>query len=138
MFKDIFSRKSHISDSVLSDEKALIMDLHSNVDEAADILIKQAKEALAALSLNPVSKDLQCKASRLKALGFIKTPSVEDADKEAVILNSKKEKETEIRRNLELALYYKKTYPFHKFITEETLISLCNKYGLIIGPVSSI
>jgi hypothetical protein len=60
------------------------------------------------------------KAERLKGLGFTNSKEISIADK---VKKGQSQKS--------FATYYKKKYPFLKFITEEQLNHICNKYGLV-------
>jgi hypothetical protein len=70
------------------------------------------------------------KIGRLKKLGFTLT-------KEVVLTEKSLAKEAESETILNRIKYYRDKYPLYKFITEEKIQTICEKYGLIYGDVSS-
>jgi hypothetical protein len=92
------------------------------------------------------------KATQLRALGFTSMPEVaklaqleEEAKKKLMNIGLRIRglerkyddalKEDKKVRN-ELTLYYKEKYPLLKFIREDQLDAVCEKYGLVYAPVS--
>src|SRR5690606_16055774 len=90
---------------------------------AQERLLQEAKELLA--SLAPQHEDI---AERLRRIGFVNTPTVQQVDK---IANQK----MMLKKQADLILYYKQAYPFLKFLTEDELERICEKYGLIFAKV---
>lgn len=70
------------------------------------------------------------KIERLKKLGFTSNNSVVKED------NRKSQLEV-IEKDLSIINHYKKKYPLYKFIKEDGVKSICEKYGLILGKISS-
>ena len=106
-----------------------VKDIHNEFDSVEDTLLLEADSLLLSL-MSKADTDLDAKAKQLEKLGFLKSSSV----KEARELNTKvaltKEQASLIRE-------YKQNYPFQKFLTEEELDRICQKYGLIYAPVGN-
>jgi hypothetical protein len=105
------------------DTLKVIEEIHHAFYTEVDRLLESAKIS------NPVNEKIIKKAERLRKLGFIKTKEVE------IYIKSKME---EISKNerIELINYFSSKYPLYKLITKESVKSICNKYGLIYGPVN--
>lgn len=114
----------------------LIEEIHNAFDSAQDKLLREANEIISKVKTDPI-QPIELISDRLKAVGFIQTP----VNKEAEKLNDermeiiKTTQEAELEANL--IEYYKKTYPFLKFLTEVELKKICDKYKLIFAPVSA-
>jgi hypothetical protein len=104
--------------------KARIAAIHNEFNTASERLLKEA-QAIA----NSVDSATLEKGKRLQKLGFTLTP---EAAKKAEL--EKREKENKI--DLSNATYYHQHYPHNKFIIEEQVKAICEKYGLVHGPVS--
>lgn len=102
----------------------IVEKIHAEIDEAQEIILKEAVQTLTAASLKDINK-----GERLKALGFVNTPAAINAAKVM------QEKEGASER-AELVEAYKREYPLLKFLTEEAMASICEKYGLIMAPIS--
>lgn len=76
------------------------------------------------------------KSERLKSLGFAKTKEMEIAEKELIKINKFREENKEKESLIEAINYFKTKYPNQKFITEESVRKICEKYGLVYGEVS--
>ena len=108
-------------------QEQLIAEIHNEFDTAQDRLLQEAKTLLE--SLNPDSKMVEV-AYRLAKIGFTNTPTVKKAqDVKKQLVTSKEQ--------AELIQHYKFTYPFLKFLTEEELNRICEKYELIHAPVGN-
>lgn len=115
--------------------KKLIKKIHSEFSTSSDILLKEAQKVVEKESKNISKYDaLKDKADRLEKAGFVNS--------EDVIY--KKAKVDRLQRDLEannelteLILYYKRTYPFQKFLTEDELERICDKYKLVYAPVGN-
>jgi hypothetical protein len=106
-------------------EQEIIREIHDSFDRAQDELLAQAKEIIGQIE----SKDSDIeKGERLKALGFISSKTVKEVE-------VKKSKLLESKKDADLVEYYKRTYPFQKFLKVEQLNAICEKYGLIYAPV---
>lgn len=117
-------------------EQKIIAEIHKDFDTAQDRLLDQANKILSELKVDPQA-ELEDKARRLKNIGFINTPTAKKAEQ---VIEKRKEVESQIvktREEAELIKYYKRIYPFQKFLTEQELDRICNKYGLIYAPVNA-
>lgn len=106
------------------DTQKIIEEIHNSFNGAADELLEKAKVDLSSLDLTGEDK-----ASRLSKLGF-------SSNKDVLRIKEEKKKESLSKELMETVLYYKKTYPDYKFITEDMVTKICKKYGLVCGDVS--
>jgi hypothetical protein len=89
-----------------------VKQIHDELDAASDALYHEA------ILNTAIDFDRIEKSKRLERLGFTKSSGcVKALGKE------------------ELPVYYRKEYPFLKFITREQLEAICEKYGLIYAEV---
>lgn len=102
-----------------------VEEIHHAFDTAADRLLEEAKAVIDQSS----SLNLE-KVKRLSALGFKKVEEVSKSQE--VIKKVKLSKE-----QTDLVHYYRNKYPKNKFITEEQVKEICNKYNLVCGDVSN-
>lgn len=94
----------------------LVLEIHEAFDTAADSALIEARQILAAGF--PKEKE-----ARLRNLGF--------APSKASVNFEKAEEQKK------LILHYQHVYPNNKFITAEIAKAICEKYGLLLGSVSS-
>lgn len=113
----IFSKKQS--------EQELVDEIHAEFDSAQDRLYQYAMEVI-----NECSSKNFNKAELLNKHGFTSNKLVVDYN----LLQTKKNVS---EKQAELIQYYKNAYPFLKFITEEELDRICDKYGLVYAPVSN-
>jgi hypothetical protein len=89
--------------------------------------------ALTENSLQTDKQDLLDKGERLKSLGFTSAKDVQQAMAERQRLKHL-ELENENRKLLARAInHFQHKYPSYKFITEESVKRICEKYGLVYG-----
>jgi hypothetical protein len=109
------------------DEKSnveLIEHIHNEVYSAHDLLLKEAESILQKTIDESKVKDYE----KLISLGFNSEKNIKKHKEEIhKIEESKKTKET--------IEYYSFKYPFNKFINEESVIRICNKYSLLLTNV---
>lgn len=118
MFKAI---KKFFSENIPVDEQAIITEIHNEFDTAGEKLLKEAKEILS------TPCDIE-KGNRLKNLGFIHT--------EAAIKSQVMERERIAKMELAKTIEYFQTYyPNYKFITEDVVKKICEKYSLYCADV---
>jgi hypothetical protein len=99
--------------------------IHAEFDNAQEIILKEAQEII---ECNVVKNMEHVEA--LKKLGFVNSQEVEK--------NEEKIKKSKMGNELaKLVMYYKQTYPFLKFLTEEKLDEICEKWGLVHASVKS-
>lgn len=110
----------------------IIEEIHESFFTEVDKLLADAKIAK---SLDTDKQGLIDKCARLKSLGFTNTKEVKEAQTEIYRLYELK-KENEIKKTLMEAIqYFSFKYPNYKFITEESVKKICQKYGLIYGEI---
>ena len=111
----------------------LIEEIHETFYTEVDRLLASAKIAH---SLETDKHGLIEKSERLKALGFSSSKEVIEADAEIKRLEELK-RENDTKTNLIEAInYFSFKYPNFKFITEESVLKICEKYGLVYGEIS--
>ena len=113
-----------VNDSIVSKYPENITAIHRDFNEAGDKLVEQAR-----LLLEKTSGVNLKKARQLQELGMIHTKDVVEAQTQL-----KMEEASE--KSLQLVRRYKKIYPGYKFITEEAVEYICQKYGLCMGTLS--
>ena len=134
MFEKLFGRKSKATMVAEKTPAYTVQDIHDEFDAAEDKLLNQAEQVLAELKI-PTETELERKAEMLLSLGFHKSADIDRFNK---LQKDKAEAERTIamnREQAELIRYYKQNYPFQKFITEDELGRICEKYGLIYASV---
>lgn len=107
-------------------QQQIITEIHNEFDTAQDRLLEQANKILS----TPNSEAVQSISDRLIKIGFVNTPTAKKG-KEV------KKELVETREQAELISYYKNTYLFLKFLTEDELNRICDKYNLIHAPVAN-
>lgn len=113
--------------------KELIEEIHETFYSEVDRLKAKAEQQEEYVYKNKAKVD---KGSRLKSLGFTATKTAIEAEEE---LKQKMAVETENNEKQELVdaiNYFSQKYPLYKFITEESVKKICEKYGLVYGDVS--
>lgn len=98
--------------------------IHNEFFTAGDSILQEASCLLKELE----EKDL-AKGRRLAALGFGKT-------REAVVAIETENKLTTTKEIADLVIHYRVNYPNNKFITEEQVKQICEKYGLVCGETT--
>lgn len=112
MFK-LKKRKAPVSVNVVDQ-------IHNDFDSAEDRLLQ---EAITIINRQSASES---KAKRAARLGFSRSkPAARFAEE-----YMSKEASRLLQANIE---YFRKKYPFNKFITEDEVIRLCKKWGLVLG-----
>lgn len=107
-------------------QRQIIQEIHNEFDTAEDRLLCEAQKIISSNS----EKVVYDKAKRLKDAGFVNTELVLMASaKQQALVNGKEQ--------ADLIMYYKQKYPFQKFITQQELDRICNKYGLVYAPVAN-
>jgi len=111
----------------------IIEEIHESFYSEVDKLLASAK-VLNSLDTN--KQNLLDKCERLKALGFTNTKEVKEAQEEINRLSAL-ERENKSKKQLTEAInYFSIKYPQYKFITEESVKNICEKYGLVYGEIS--
>lgn len=99
----------------------VIEKIHHEFDTAGEKLLKEAKEVLA------LDVDI-AKGEALHKLGFTKSKTATESQE--IILSKKQSKEL-----ADKVEYFRTFYPEYKFITEEMVKAICQKYGLLCAEV---
>lgn len=117
-------------------QEKLIAEIHNEFDTAQERLLEQANQLLASLSV-PTESKIEGIASRLERVGFTATPSIRRAENLKRRRQEVQETLVSSKEQADLINYYKFNYPFLKFLTEDELKRICDKYGLIHAPVGN-
>lgn len=111
---------------------ALVAEIHNAFYTEVD----RIKEfALDKHSLETGSQELIEKGKRLRALGFVSTQEVKEAQQETNRLSELKKENLKKESLVRAIEYFSFKYPHYKFITEESVKKICSKYGLIYGDI---
>ena len=103
---------------------AVVEEVHNEFMTAGDRILKEAEVILEEAKESNIDK-----GKRLAAVGFVKAP-------EAVRATEVQQKMVWTKEVAELVGYYRVNYPNNKFITEEQVKAICEKYGLVCGDIS--
>ena len=109
------------------DEKSnveLIEDIHNEVYSAHDLLLNEAKKVLE----TPIDESKVEDYQNLIKLGFNNEKNISSFKEEMRKIEESKKMKSTIE-------YYSFKYPFNKFINEESVIRICNKYSLLLTNV---
>ena len=110
----------------------IIEEIHESFYTEVDRLLEEAKVLK---SLDTEKQDLIDKRNRLVALGITNSKEVKEAQKELDRL-SYLDRENKHKESLKEAIeYFSFKYPNYKFITEESIVKICKRYGLIYGSI---
>ena len=110
------------------DEKSnveLIEDIHNEVYSAHELLLKEAKAILEI----PIDESKVQDYQKLINLGFNSEKNISEYKEEVKKIEDSKK----IKSTIE---YYSFKYPFNKFINEDSVIRICQKYGLLLTDVN--
>lgn len=110
---------------MFKNQNKLVAEIHKEFDTAQERLLAEAQEII-----NNSGALLSDKAERLEQIGFVNSKTVvrHRQNINALVKN---------REQAELIEYYKQTYPFQKFLTEDELNRICVKYHLVYAPVAN-
>ena len=127
----IFKRKDEISVKKKTNNE-WVEEIHETFYSEVDRILAMANIQN---SLDTDKEELLIKKDKLKALGFTTTKEVrEGALEEARLFNLKNENDK--KENLIKAInYFSFKYPFYKFITEDSVKKICEKYNLVYATV---
>jgi hypothetical protein len=111
----------------------LVEEIHENFFTEVDRILASAKISH---SMESAKQSLIDKCKRLKELGFENAKEVKEAEPEIERLK-KLEAENRNKKTLVQAIeYFSVRYPQYKFITEDSVVKICRKYGLVYGDIS--
>jgi len=111
------------------------------IDEIHETFFTEVDRLLATAKIEkPVDTDKQDlidKAKRLEKLGFNSAKEVQDGLLENMRLADIR-KENEVKKDLVDAInYFSFKYPHYKFITEDSVKSICEKYNLVYSEIEN-
>lgn len=138
IIKKNFVEKEHsasiiLEKKIINQNNKLIDQIHYEFYTEVDKLLEFARILK---PLNTNKQDLIDKAKRLKKLGFVSSKDLKEADIEAERLQNI-QKENFKKQELKDAIdYFSNKYPLYKFITEDSVKKICEKYNLIYGEVN--
>lgn len=139
----IFSKEKQIINNNVEvlelPKKELIKSMNEVIEEIHDTFYTEVDRLLynakISKSLDTDKQDLIDKFARLKALGFTNTKEVKDAELEIERINNLKI-ENEANKDLTEAInYFGLKYPNYKFITQDSVKKICEKYNLVYGTI---
>lgn len=108
----------------LIEKEVIVEQVHNDFKSIQDELIRCFQD-----KLENVNEETIERQKRLSKFGFTNTPQSEIASKEMGI----KLKNNELKTIKETYEYFKQKYPLNKWISHESAIELCKKYGLVLG-----
>ena len=120
MFKQLIGTAKRLTNTIISNKtnNELVTEIHETFDSAADRLIKEAQEIVG----TPISED----CNLMEELGFTQAKGV----------GENKERKQQIQKQthkLEALNKLMQFYPQYKFIHQEDVERICNKYSLVFG-----
>lgn len=110
----------------MKNELTIDQEIHQAVFSAQDNLLKKANSILKKSEIDSGSSDKYL-LSKLFGLGFVNQKEVKK-----IHLNTESEKAKE---TIELINFYQNKYPKNRFIDEDSIKSICNRFGLLFAPV---
>lgn len=122
----LFKKQKSTNVSVVEQNQypEIVQQIHKDFYTASDKLLQEANDIIKLAEEKNINK-----IERLKSLGINNCKEVVDSEE---IIN--KSKRVEITSKLIKDYAYR--YPMNKFITEEQVIAICNKYNLVMGDIS--
>ena len=118
---NLFKKEASVKTS--SSYPQVVQEIHNEFLSAGDKILQEAQSILSKAK----TKNLE-KGKRLASLGFKNVP-------EAVTALEVKRTMVTTRELADLVQYYQINYPNNKFITEEQVKAICEKYGLVCGEI---
>lgn len=112
---------------------SIIKEIHNSFYTEVDNLLASAKNAN---SLETDKQQLIDKCERLKSLGFVSTKEVVEAETEISRLSRLSEENRRKEDLIGAINYFSVKYPQYKFITEESVKTICSRYNLVYGESS--
>lgn len=111
----------------------LVEEIHEDFFTEVDKLLAEAKISR---PLDTDKQDLIDKCERLKRLGFDNAKGMKEAESEMERLNELAIENENKKAIIAAIEYFSVKYPQYKFITEESVKKICDKYGLVYGEIS--
>lgn len=110
----------------------LIEEIHETFYTEVDRILASA---LVANSLDTDKNELIEKCNKLKSLGFLSAREVKEAEGEIERLEKLKSDNEAKKTLIEAINHFSFKYPNYKFITEESVKKICEKYNLVYGEI---
>jgi len=110
----------------------IIAEIHETFNTEVERLLEGTKVKA---SLHTDKEILLAKSRRLANLGFTNTTDTLKGRKEADRINKLRSANLEKDLLNETILHFQNKYPLYKFITEVSVKRICEKYGLVYGPI---
>jgi len=120
-------------ESKIIEMNKIVEEIHQAFYSEVDKLLADAKITLQ--SNTTVEEEVFEKARRLRRLGFGATAEVILAEKESSKLAEIDKINNEKKKMAEIIEYFSFKYPLHKFITEDSVKKICEKYNLVYGDI---
>jgi hypothetical protein len=111
----------------------IIEEIHESFFTEVDKLFATAKVSN---SLDTNKQALLDKCKRLKTIGFTNTKEVKEAEIEIERINNLQKENEQKQELIEAINFFSIAYPTYKFITEDSVNKICQKYGLVYGEIS--
>lgn len=108
----------------------IVEEIHETFYTEVDNLLASA---LQSNSLDTDKNELIEKCKRLRKLGFTNTQEVKEAEAEINRIEKIKLENEQKTSLIEAINYFSFKYPQYKFITQESVKIICQKYGLVYG-----
>lgn len=122
--------------NIFKTQQQIITEIHNEFDTAQDRLLDQANAILSSQKTSEITP-VESIGERLQKVGFVNVPVA----KKANVIKEVKKKAGQIavatKEQANLIQYYKSAYPFLKFLTDDELNRICDKYSLIHAPVGN-
>lgn len=132
--KKVITKDTTVVESNQEDENVLIDKIHNEFYSEVGILLDQASQFNEVKNRKP---ELVDKRNRLYNLGFRNTPEMIEAEEEIVRLDILEKENLSKKELIEAINYFSANYPEYKFITEQSVVNICNKYGLVYSTVDN-
>ena len=129
--KNLFNNNSKVVAKQSTNE--IIQEIHDTFYTEVDRLLNEAKISV---SNETTKQELIDKCKRLKALGFTNTKEVQEAQIEINRLNEISQINETKDRLIRAINYFSVKYPNYKFITEDSVKKICEKYNLVYGAIN--
>jgi len=110
----------------------LVEQIHEDFFTEVNRILESAKIMS---SLDTQHQDLIDKSKRLKQLGFVNSKEVREAENEVRRLSKLREENSKKESLIRAINYFSVQYPQYKFITEESVKRICDKYGLVYSKI---
>lgn len=135
MFK-LFKKESQPKEVVVMERprsnNEIVEEIHETFYTEVDKLLAEAKISN---SLETDKQYLLDKCERLEKLGFSRSKEVMEAQEEISRLAHLRQENAKKQDLIEAINYFSFKYPHYKFITEQSVKKICEKYGLIYGVI---